>query len=317
MNTTRFLNYYNFLDKHTLKNNNILKNIFLDNWKNFYIAHKNIRKVCFKTIDKFLNCGNPNNGFALYECPDCKNFLRVPFTCKSRFCPSCGVNKSLDYSKKLQNRCLNVSHRHIIWTIPDTLRNVFRKYRKALDLLFLASKITIFSIFKNKLKPEIISTLHTFRRDLKWNPHVHILITEGGFGLNKNYLELKHFSYTKLRKTFMTILLKLLYKNKYISLNEKQIQYILYKNGYYIYASKTAFFNTSQKLLNYITRYISRPVIATSRILNYDGEKVTYFFERHEDNKKITVTENALYFIGKLIIHIPNEYKNLIRYYGI
>ena len=123
MNTTRFLNYYNFLDKHTLKNNNILKNIFLDNWKNFYIAHKNIRKVCFKTIDKFLNCGNPNNGFALYKCLDCKNFLRVPFTCK-------------------------VSHRHIVWTIPDTLRNVFRKYRNALDLLFLASKITIFSIFK-------------------------------------------------------------------------------------------------------------------------------------------------------------------------
>ena len=73
MNTIRFLNYYNFLDKLTLKNN-ILKNIFLENWENFYIAHKNIRKVCFKTIDKFLNCDNPNNGFALYECPDFKFF---------------------------------------------------------------------------------------------------------------------------------------------------------------------------------------------------------------------------------------------------
>ena len=98
------------------------------------------------------------------------------------------------------------------------------------------------------------------------------------FYSKQKYLELKHFNYTKLRKPFMTVLLKLLYKNKYISLNEKQIQYILYKNGYYIYAPKTASFNTSQKLLNYITRYISRPVIATSRILNYDGEKVTYFF---------------------------------------
>ena len=28
----------------------------------------------------------------------------------------------------------------------------------------------------------IISEIHTFGRDLKWNPHVHLIVTEGGAG---------------------------------------------------------------------------------------------------------------------------------------
>ena len=31
-----------------------------------------------------------------------------------------------------------------------------------------------------KFTPGFISVLHTFGRDLKWNPHIHCLISEGG-----------------------------------------------------------------------------------------------------------------------------------------
>ena len=35
---------------------------------------------------------------------------------------------------------------------------------------------------KEDFKPGFIATLHTFGRDLKWNPHIHMLITEGAVG---------------------------------------------------------------------------------------------------------------------------------------
>ena len=49
--------------------------------------------------------------------------------------------------------------------------------------------------------------LHTFGRDLKWNPHIHCLISEGGFSDDGFWRNVKHFNYTYLRKTFRTALL--------------------------------------------------------------------------------------------------------------
>ena len=35
--------------------------------------------------------------------------------------------------------------------------------------------------------------LHTFGRDLKWNPHIHCLISEGGFSDDATWRHVKHF----------------------------------------------------------------------------------------------------------------------------
>ncbi|MFR7848194.1 MAG: transposase [Coprococcus phoceensis] len=40
----------------------------------------------------------------------------------------------------------------------------------------------------------------------------------------------------------------------------------------------------SKTVIKYIGRYLGRPVIATSRIDNYDGDTVTFHYNRHEDN---------------------------------
>ena len=39
----------------------------------------------------------------------------------------------------------------------------------------------------------LITVIHTFGRDLKWNPHIHAIVTLGGFNKNHKYLEKKYF----------------------------------------------------------------------------------------------------------------------------
>ena len=57
--------------------------------------------------------------------------------------------------------------------------------------------------------------------------------------------------------------------------------------------------------------------MAESRITDYDGNIVTYWYVPHEDEtKKITVTEHVYKFIGKLIMHIPKKNYKTVRYYG-
>lgn len=54
--------------------------------------------------------------------------------------------------------------------------------------------------------------------------------------------------------------------------------------------------------------------MAQSRILNYDGDYVTFYYERHEDGKRIEETIHVFDFIKKLIIHIPDENFKVVRY---
>ena len=87
---------------------------------------------------------------------------------------------------------------------------------------------------------KLFLTLHTFGRDLKWNPHIHCLVCEDAFDTQKN--KMKNFSfisYEKLRKTWMYQVLYLLSRQKLKNFRYlKQKFYEELVNGFYVYAKK-------------------------------------------------------------------------------
>jgi len=230
-----FNDFIKLENNHTFRSNNhVLQDIFRDFWQLLLEKEPNlnIRDVVKSEVDKFIGCGSKDNGFSFYECDKCGNYLYVPFTCKSRFCPSCGVNSCLKVSEVMPTRCIDVPHRHITFTIPDSLWHYFQRDRKLLNILFKSSSYTILSWFKQKSKlecfvPGIIATLHTFGRDLKWNTHIHMLVTEGAKGRKTEWKVFNHFPYEMLRKRFMT---KLLFE---LSLHIKSDSFKRLKNQLY------------------------------------------------------------------------------------
>ena len=315
-------------DKHTFRSkNHILQDIFKDWWEPFCSKYSNlnIRPIVFKEVEKFIGCGSKENGFSFYECDSCGNYLYIPFTCKSRFCPSCGVNSCLRVSEFMPSRCINVKQRHITFTIPDSLWNYFKADRSLLDLLFKSASYTILSWFKEQSKlehfiPGIVATLHTFGRDLKWNTHIHMLVTEGAMGRKTVWKTFSHFPYLMLRKRFMTKLLFELSKRIFFP-KFKKLKCQLYKekqNGFYVHAPFQPSSNF-KSAISYITRYTNRPAMAESRITNYnpDIHSVIFWYDRHEDGKRVTKAVHPFGLIKRLIIHIPEKGFNMNRYYGI
>ena len=64
--------------------------------------------------------------------------------------------------------------------------------------------------------------------------------------------------------------------------------YRQHKDGFYVYAKPN---NCDPKtVIKYIGRYLGRPVIATSRIDKYDGDFVTFHYNRHEDDQYVEET---------------------------
>jgi Putative transposase/Transposase zinc-binding domain len=299
---------------------NILQTIFTDYYEHIiYELHP--RPSVVENVDKMIHCGDSSHGGAFYGCPHCGRLKFVPFRCKSRFCTTCGNMYNMKRSFQMSSKLINCVHRHCVFTIPQELRCFFLKDRSLLGCLFHAVRDVILRMFSkiNKAEnftPGFICVLHSFGRDLKWNPHIHALISEGGAGNFTTWRPVKHFNYTLLRNSFCTALLKLLEKRIGPSFRHtKNAIYNNHKKGFYVRAKPNQC--NPNAVVKYISRYLGRPVIATSRIDSYDGDFVTFHYNRHPDNNLITERIPALDFIKRLIIHIPEKHFKMLRYYGI
>ena len=180
---------------------------------------------------------------------------------------------------------------------------------------FVAVSKCIYRHFRDKT-PAFICVLHTFGRDLKYNPHIHVLLAEGGADKLGNWHDKRYFNYESLRKSFQTILLKLMLEK--LGPAFKKVVAECYKstqNGFYVHAPKAQ--GKIRNLINYIGRYLGRPVIAKSRIDRYDGKNVTFHYKRHEDDSLVYETIPADNFIKRLVVHIPPKYFNMLRFYGL
>ena len=299
---------------------NVLQQIFTDYYEEIeYILHP--RKTEMENIDKMIHCGDPSFGGAMYGCPHCGKLKFVPFRCHSRFCPTCDNKYTMDRTTSMSFKLVNVTHRHCVFTIDENLREFFLKDRSLLDCLFHSVNSVITRMFfkMNKSKnftPGFIMVLHTFGRDLKWNPHIHCLISEGGYSDDGFWRNVKHFDYTFLRNAFRTALLNEMESKIGSSFKKVKAKcYREHQQGFYVYAKPNLC--DPRIVVKYIGRYLGRPVIATSRIDKYDGEMVTFHYNRHEDEQYIEETIPAMEFIQRLIRHIPEKHFKMIRYGGI
>lgn len=299
---------------------NILQKIFIDHYEEIkYSLHP--RDSVMDNIDKMINCGDPSFGGAIYGCSKCGERKFVPFRCKSRFCPTCGNKYSIERTNAMSFKLIGVNHRHCVFTIAEELRPFFLDDRSLLNCLFAAVQSVVLRLFhkdnkKELFTPGFICVLHTFGRDLKWNPHIHCLISEGGLGESGLWRRKDHFPFKFLRDAFQTALLNEMQSR--LGPSFKKVKAAIYKhheNGFYIYAKQKKC--DSKSVIKYISRYLGRPVIATSRIDSYDGENVTFHYNRHEDDQLVTETLPAMDFIKRLIQHIPEKHFKQIRYYGL
>lgn len=313
-----------------------IQKIFCAHWDDFLcepeVIRRGLRPIVVKEVEKMMACGTLDSGFEIYECPNCHKTHIICYTCKSRFCNSCGTHYAKLRAASISANTLPVKHRHIVFTIDERLRDYFLRDRKLLNILFDAAKETLFYVFnkmngkEHTFKPGFILTLHTFGRALNFNPHIHCLITEGGMDEEHHYKVINYINYETLRRSFMKQLLAHLKDNYSDNPNDlKKIKILINqiykekKNGFYVNAPKMKSKSGKDAVVSYIIRYTGRPVMASSRIVNYDKDKkrIHYYYEDHKTKERVDVEEDVFAFMKKLIVHIPEAQFKMIRYYGI
>jgi len=221
-----------------------IKEILKTKWSEFEAKYSyTIRECEREAVNKVLGCGDPRKGYAEYWCLECNGREKkiVPFTCKSRFCPSCGKIYTDKWVKKMAKEMVDVPHRHIVMTIAEELRPLFYWNRDMLPILIKSAAQVMKSIISDKKKnkditPGIIIVVHTFGRDLKFNPHIHAVMTEGGLNKKEDWRPISFLPYAALRKRWQHLVLKAI--RKHFRDNKKVINLV---NKLYAQKKRTGF----------------------------------------------------------------------------
>ena len=160
------------------------RQIFIDHWDHWLDLREHEipadhRAYVRKTIRKMMGCRNPQSGYARYVCPGCGDERIVPFSCKTRFCPSCGKVRTDEWVNRISQELLDVPHLHLTLTIAQELRQTFHDDRRLLDTMLKVAADAVRQVVAEHypgLRIGLIYTAHTFGRDLVFKPHIHLVI---------------------------------------------------------------------------------------------------------------------------------------------
>jgi hypothetical protein len=304
---------------------NRFKQIFHDGWADFKAGYPRYEAVD-EVVQKMLGCGERENGYAVYLCPECLRWKQVPFSCKSSFCLSCAQTYTTNWVETVQGMLPEgVKYRHVVLTVPAGLRGWFYRNEAELyeGLMNIAAPMmddAVQTAVGRKVEMGYIVVLQTAGRAANYNPHLHIIMTAGGLDEQGHWHEVSYLPYAILHKKWQYYLLTMV---KAVLANEPEAVGLIdelwrqYPKGFVAHLKAKAVPKLAE-LARYVAKYVVSPPIALSRITAYDAQQglVTYWYEDHQQGRQ-EVSLSRDQFIGRMVQHIlPKGFKR-IRYYGL
>ena len=214
-----------------------------------------------------------------------------------------------------------IPHRHFVISIPSIIWPYLKQDRNLWKVYMDSAIDTCNDYFpklmrKHKAQVGIIVIFHPFGKDMKFQPHLHLIITEGAFDRAGRFIKQEFVPARKFAKTWQY----------HVSMNLQRagvpnevFTYTFNKyEGFYVWVHKAGKINHPKLIARYLGRYVRHPAIANSRLIYFNGKDVGFFYEEHKEEQIIRhdVTLQVDDFISALLQHIPEPQFKMIRHYG-
>lgn len=223
---------------------------------------------------------------------------------------------------------LGVSYRQVVLTLPEQLWTPFYQFKRRSilysEFIKLAheclQEVIRTMLRNNQLKIAVIVFMHTNGRDSVYKPHLHVILGEGAFNpITNEWLRFTRIPLSLLRKAWQYHLLSMI--NRVLPGLERLVDYLWreYPDGFYAHPGDKDKVPTKsyRGLIKYLTKYLSSPPIALSRIVEFDGINVTYRYKSHRTKRMEHETIDAVTFIGRMVQHIFPKGFQRVRYFGL
>jgi len=293
-------------------------------------------------------CRTAALGGHIERCEQCAH-LRISYnSCRNRHCPKCQAAAAKQWLVDRQAELLPVPYFHIVFTLPGPIADIaYHNKAVVYDLLLKTAAETLITIAADPqhlgARIGLTAVLHTWGSALTHHPHAHIIVPGGGLSPEPAPARAggQHWIACRPRFFLSVEVLSRLFRRLFLerltaayqagrleffadqaSLAEaarfKAYVAALRKVEWVVYAKRP--FGGPGAVLAYLSRYTHRIAIANSRLVAFDGERVTFKWKDYRakgDARYKLMTLDADEFIRRFLIHVLPDGFHRIRHYGL
>jgi hypothetical protein len=234
-----------------------------------------------------------------------------------------------------------VPYFHVVCTLPGPIADIAHQNKAVVyDLLLKTAAETLITIAADPkhlgARIGLTAGLHTWGSALTHHPHAHIIVPGGGVSPDgQHWISCRPGFFLPVRvlsRLFRRLFLERLtaaYQAGRLEFFADQVALAepavfkthlgaLRKVEWVVYAKPP--FSGPDAVLAYLSRYTHRIAIANSRLVAFDGERVTFKWKDYRANNVARyklMTLDADEFIRRFLIHVLPDRFHRIRHYGL
>lgn len=289
----------------------------------FACEHGPWRPVVARVAEKFLACGVLDHGFARIRCDDCAHEYLLAFSCKCRyFCPSCHAKRLAIWTQWLDTTILApVPHRQVVLTIPKRLR-AYGVYRRRLlgEIACVAARTVTAAICtltgERELAVGIVACLQTHGSRANGHPHLHLLVTDGGFRPDGTFVTWPAPNTARLTEAFRRAVLRLFVRLELFDEDQAAGMRTWPHSGFHVHTAVWVP-EDDRAFATRLARYGARNPVALDRLTDdRTARVVTYRSDKCDGPTAGTETVDPLEFLARVLVHIPDKGHVTTRYDG-
>jgi hypothetical protein len=289
----------------------------------------------YATLRAIERCRTAALGGHLDVCLACGHEQPSYNSCRDRHCPKCQALAQARWVAARGERLLPTAYFHVVFTLPAELRAVAKLNRRRIfELLLRTASATLLDLGLDERRLGallgVTSVLHTWTRELAFHPHVHCIVTGGGWSVEGHrwiegdpcFLFPVHVLGALFRGKFLAGLSALHQRGELHLPGDApeprhrdpealdRLCRSLPKKRWHVYAKPP--FGGPEQVVRYLGRYTHRVGLSNRRLISLDARGVTF---RTKNGK--TKTLDPVVFLSRFVEHVLPKGFVKIRHSGL
>jgi len=270
-------------------------------------------------VRAILRCRTAALGGQRYRC-GCGKEHYAYHSCNHRACPRCGRDDAEAWLAQQRTRLLPVPYFLVTLTVPAALREPIRAARPAWYGALLkaaAGAVQDLAADPKHLGAElgITAVLQTWTRDLRYHPHVHLLVPGGGLTADQlRWVRVKDPDFFlpqgKLAARFKGRL------KTWLQAHEPELFKAVTQKVWWVkWVADIQPVGSGEAALKYLANYLCRPPLHESQLAACDRERVTFRY-RTNGGAVQCASVSGEELVRRVLQHVPPKGFQRVRHYG-
>jgi len=308
-------------------------------WREANAGHVSLGQL--KVMSAIERCRTAALGGHVDRCEDCGHLQISYNSCGNRHCPKCQAVAAKQWLAERQAELLPVPYFHVVFSLPAPIADIAYQNKAVIyGLLFKAAAETLITIATDPkhlgARIGVTAVLHSWGSALTHHPHAHIIVPGGGISPDgQQWIACRPNFFLPVRvlsRLFRRLFLEKLtaaydaghlhFFGDHAGLAKPEAfgAYLtpLRRTEWVVYSKRP--FGGPEAVLAYLSRYTHRVAISNSRLVAFDGERVTFKWKDYRAKGAVRckfMTLDADEFIRRFLVHVLPDGFHRIRHYGL